>query len=440
MTTKIFVDKEDALVDETVKITVDGLQKNQHVTIRAEVIEKGQIFAGSGCFVANDTGTVDVSTQPSKCGTYKGVSSMGLFWSMQIAPGMPKGIRLIKKNASSPLLTNLTVFSGHFTLKQTYTLNVDQLCSKRINRWYIVKGVQKVKVRSGRIRGTLFLPPGKGPFPCVIDMFGVVGSCIEFRAALLASRGFAAIALPYFLHDDLPVDLGELELEYFMETVDWLYVHPLIDGNNIGVLGVSKGGEIAFHLGLYNDKIKSVVSINGGPFFTSMPMLYKEEYIGQTENRYDKIIVTKEGVDVTETLYCNVEDYVPIWTKDVNVLIISGLDDRCLKSDFLYNLWKRYPSNRKHLCTIYRYPGAGHLIEPPYSPLARSTLGYCPESAIKYLKGFTTDNRTILVLWGGETEAHAHAQEDSWKRILNHFRTTLQTSQKKGDNILDSKL
>ncbi|XP_060580994.1 bile acid-CoA:amino acid N-acyltransferase-like [Ruditapes philippinarum] len=229
----------------------------------------------------------------------------------------------------------------------------------------------------------MFLPPGKGPFPCVIDMFGVVGSCVEFRAALLASRGFAAIALPYFLHDDLPVDLRELELEYFM---------------------VSTFSFVLFR------------------------------------NRYDKIIVTEEGVDVTETLHCNVEDYVPIWTKDVNVLIISGLDDRCLKPDFLYNLWKRYPSNRKHLCTIYRYPGAGHLIEPPYSPLARSTLGYCPESAIKYLKGFTTDNRTILVLWGGETEAHAHAQEDSWKRILNHFRTTLQTSQKKGDNILDSKL
>ena len=52
-------------------------------------------------------------------------------------------------------------------------------------------------------------------------MFGGAGGIIEFRAALLASQGFAALALPYFNYEDLPQEKGLgliLELEYFEVT------------------------------------------------------------------------------------------------------------------------------------------------------------------------------------------------------------------------------
>ena len=67
----------------------------------------------------------------------------------------------------------------------------------------------------------IYIYLGDGPFPGVIDMFGVVGGIVEFRAALLASRGFAALALPYFNYEDLPQAKGlyvNLELEYFEVT------------------------------------------------------------------------------------------------------------------------------------------------------------------------------------------------------------------------------
>ena len=48
-------------------------------------------------------------------------------------------------------------------------------------------------------------------------MFGTAGGIIEFRAALLASRGFAALALPYFDYEDLPKDYN-FNLEYFEVT------------------------------------------------------------------------------------------------------------------------------------------------------------------------------------------------------------------------------
>ena len=60
----------------------------------------------------------------------------------------------------------------------------------------------------------MFAAVGPGPFPGVIDMFGTAGGLTEFRAALLASRGFAALALAYFAYEDLPAKF-EFNLEYF---------------------------------------------------------------------------------------------------------------------------------------------------------------------------------------------------------------------------------
>lgn len=85
---------------------------------------------------------------------------MGLFWSMRTAPNMPVGLRLIKNNASFPLVTELSVFPGHLTFEQTFHISVKHIAKKEIRRWYMAKGVQKIPVRSGRLRGVLFLPPG----------------------------------------------------------------------------------------------------------------------------------------------------------------------------------------------------------------------------------------------------------------------------------------
>ena len=57
-------------------------------------------------------------------------------------------------------------------------------------------------------------PAGPGPFPAVVDMFGGIGGNLEFRSALLASRGFVSYSLPYFAFEDLPPTLG-IQLEYF---------------------------------------------------------------------------------------------------------------------------------------------------------------------------------------------------------------------------------
>jgi hypothetical protein len=52
-------------------------------------------------------------------------------------------------------------------------------------------------------------------------MFGINGGIFDARAALLASRGFAAFSLAFFAYDDLPPDM-ELNLEYFTVTLCFL--------------------------------------------------------------------------------------------------------------------------------------------------------------------------------------------------------------------------
>lgn len=74
----------------------------------------------------------------------------------------------------------------------------------------------------------LYFLPGEGPFPGIIDLFGIIGGLIEFRASLLASHGFAVLALAYFAYEDLPDKLLETDLEYFEEAADFLLAHPKV--------------------------------------------------------------------------------------------------------------------------------------------------------------------------------------------------------------------
>lgn len=59
-------------------------------------------------------------------------------------------------------------------------------------------------------------------------MFGIIGGLTEFRASLLASHGFAVLALAYFAYEGLPDKLLETDLEYFEEAADFLLAHPKV--------------------------------------------------------------------------------------------------------------------------------------------------------------------------------------------------------------------
>ena len=51
-----------------------------------------------------------------------------------------------------------------------------------LERHMISPGVRRIPIKIGRIRGFLFIPPGDGPFPGVIDIYGGQGGVDEHRA------------------------------------------------------------------------------------------------------------------------------------------------------------------------------------------------------------------------------------------------------------------
>lgn len=67
-----------------------------------------------------------------------------------------------------------------------------------------------------------------GPFPGIVDIFGAGGGLLEYRASLLAGKGFAVMALAYYKYEDLPKSMNTLHLEYFEEAVHYLRNHPQV--------------------------------------------------------------------------------------------------------------------------------------------------------------------------------------------------------------------
>ena len=152
-----------SLVDTITKIYVTQLTPLQKVTLEAKLVgDQGELFESYAHYIADKDGGVDVCRDTSLGGSYSGVEAMGLIWSMKPAPGQRKGIRLIKRDVTCPYNIVVNCFDGHVTPKET---SQKPLSSGTFQKWYMADGVKRIPVREGRIRGTLFLPPGDEPFP-----------------------------------------------------------------------------------------------------------------------------------------------------------------------------------------------------------------------------------------------------------------------------------
>ena len=167
-------------IDEIMRISVAGLLRKQRVTLKTNLTgDSGERFESFAYYIADEQGRVCVSSQPSVGGSYTGVEPMGLMWSMKLSPGQDEAIRLLKKDVTKPYIVNLDVFDGHLRLGGEQKSVGEPLTSATFEKSYMKAGVRRIPVREGRLRGTLFLPPGDGPFPgrsiCRFDSLGAWG-------------------------------------------------------------------------------------------------------------------------------------------------------------------------------------------------------------------------------------------------------------------------
>ena len=253
-----------------------------------------------------------------------------------------------------------------------------------------------------------------------MDLLGGTGGLVEFKASLLASHGFAALALAYFGYDDLPsFPCPYIELDYIEDAAEWLYHHPMVLPDGIAVHSHCMGTWLALLLASYRtDLVKAVVAIAPWACTVETPYRYKGKLSNVFEYSKEAIKTTDQGII---TRYCfptlkeiinpsaELPALIPVENITCHILLGFGTED--MNSDaesssgFIFDRLKAV--GKGFLCTVLRFPGAGHMIDPPYSPL-------CYASYNKYSKQY--------IVWGGETKCHALCQEIYWKRSLNFLQ------------------
>ncbi len=226
----------DELIDVPRRIAVSGLRPGEIVTVAARTLRGREIpWASEAVFVADAAGTVDLERDAPSSGSYSGVSPMGLLWSQR--PVDSDSRELFHADATRPLATDITVRTDGGEVRGEL---VQRLAAA---------GVTRQEVRDDGLVGTLYLPAGPGPHPAVMVLNGSGGGINEPRAALYASRGYAALALAYFKAPGLSDYISNTPLEYFERGLRWMrqQVRPARDF--IALSGQSRGGELVLLLG-----------------------------------------------------------------------------------------------------------------------------------------------------------------------------------------------
>jgi len=206
----IVVDHPDALIDQPISIVLRGFTPRQPVSVTAtQTYAEATRWQSRATFISDNDGQVDVAQQAPVSGTYEGIAPMGLFWSMD---------RLPSDAGPAP--------PGAIMLPVPIRLEAEATDGRRaeitIVRRVAGPGVTRHVIRTDGLVGTLFLPPGIGPYPAVLVVSGGADGIEEFRGAILASHGYAALALGQFVVGGRPRGLVNIPLEYFETAISWM--------------------------------------------------------------------------------------------------------------------------------------------------------------------------------------------------------------------------
>jgi pimeloyl-ACP methyl ester carboxylesterase len=334
-------------------------------------------------FIGDDSGCFAVAHQAPISGTYDGISSIGLVWSAERLPGeaqpVPAG------SIMRPFPVDLEAVSPEGRREKA-----------TFERRVAGPGVIRHPIRSEGIVGTLFLPPGAGPHPGVLVVSGGGGGIDEFRGPILASHGYAALALGYFGVEGLPRGLVNIPLEYVENALAWMRRQLWLRDELLAVWGASRGGELALLLGATFAEINAVIAwVPSGVIFWALglpepgdtrpraawtfrgkPLPYLQE--NNSSHGPEPEAVPGEPVAYTPFYRSFLRDAqaveraaIPVEKIRGPVLLVSGTDDQTWPSPELAGIVLRRLEAHHHSFPFrhIEYPGAGHLILVPYWPL-----------------------------------------------------------------------
>lgn len=417
---ELTVSPATSLQDEAVRIEVCDVLPHQLVKLQASAKDDhGNEWKSWAIYQANEQGYIDISNDIALEGSYHGKEPMGLFFSM-------KGHKAheVFQPQKGPLKISLELIID------------DHICvSQQIVRLKSSPAIRTFPIQKDGLCGVLFMPPSEEPLPVIITLNGSNGNLCEQRAQLLASHGFAVLALAYFGMGDLPQYLDNIPLEYFKQAFDWLDSRSEIDGKRIGLYGISRGAELSLLLGtVYPDQVKAIAGILPSsvvfaglkdyrrPAWTHLgePLLPSARVFNTEANAFAGTDA-EHPICLVDNFICGMQENpssfeqasIPVEKITCPILVVSAGEDKMWPSFlFAQNIEKRLLkySSSLHFEHLH-YPKAGHQIGIPYLPAAGVVF-----------RSYGSGKWFAL---GGTPQDNEAASQDSWKKVIDFFQTHL---------------
>ena len=392
------------MLTEPVRVCGSNLPVNSTVTLKTSLVSAVNKFnfEAVNIYQTSEDGKFNTVSHPTLAGSmYTGVHPSGPVWSIRPKAGSKQ--RLWSKDICSKLHYNFKLFNSNNQL-----IGEDEM-----TKVFLSPDVARIGIRQGKVRGAVFMPAKKirkGKTKAVIVMFGgaIAGRAPEDTAALMAAEGFITMALAFYGAEGQPIMYHDIDIEEMEEAVDYLRSMPEVEDKRINLFGVSKGGDICAAMAAFlGDKIGGTVAVNNP--FASIPgtTVYKDQVIRGTQFR-----LTGEPKELfrynisTEEFHGDYTRQVPVERCRGPILAIVGLDDTFSTRSWAWNSQKRSFRFGKEDLQIVKYPGLGHLLDPPNFPVCLQGPNPFVPTGIEY---------------GGEIQLHSLAQIDAWNRIISFY-------------------
>jgi dienelactone hydrolase len=412
---------DNDLQDSPPSIRLSGFAPRQPVMVSAEMVARDHFrWQSAAMFVVGADGEVDVGTTAPVGGSYSGVSPVGLIWSME---------RIGRPQTEAPTTS--------VRLPVTVTFRAEARNGERaeasVIRALVGPGVNSKPLAEDGLLGVWFLPPGDGPHPAVIVLGGSEGGLpVRSAAPLLASHGYATLALAYFGLPGLPRGLVNIPLEYFGKAIAHVRATVAPRNDFVAVHGGSRGGELALLIASLSAYISAVVAVAPSGVVSGA---FGPSEFGDSRTRGAWTLAGKPLPDMWQNNRCDNSWFADPVQSPINgtprvlnamrdldameratipverikgpVLLVSGRDDQLWPSFELAEIARRRLEEHNHPWPFEHvsYPDAGHAIAPPYGPTTAATSVH------------PVNRRTYAL--GGTPKGQIEANVAYWRRTLD---------------------
>jgi|AntRauMinimDraft_4_1070384.scaffolds.fasta_scaffold00048_57 dienelactone hydrolase len=411
------VTPDPADVTDRLSVTLAGLDPGQRVTLEADFADLGAEWASEATFDADEDGRVDLTEQAPIAGDYDGVCPMGL-------------VQFAERTTDDPVSAD----TGADTTDLHLVARVDgeAVASTTVTR-RVAPGVERTDLdpETDGVAGELYVPEPSGPHPSVLALHGSGGEPLGRKARALAAEGYVVLALRYVGGPSpVPETFAEVPVSYAGDALDYLHAREDVTDGDAGVVGVSRGTELALLVAAERDDVGVVVAYApsaytwfgdgdgdgpppsawavGGEALPVLPHPGPDAEPAETGTgvRFRPMFEAFAEQAPEDAL---ADARLPVEDVAADVALVSGGDDGVWPAGPMADTIAGEMADAAGTATRHHFPDAGHGVFVPYHP--------------------TTERATAAqdggppVVHGGTPAGAAEADRDAWTAALDALET-----------------